>query len=201
MDESQYEQKLREQYIARCKKIIHHESITDWLSQPFRNCKDKDKIKALNACTEALLTDVIKLQLDLCSFYKVFEQNKSLFSSNEAFVLNRKAESIIRDTISLQNYLSEEREHHLDNAYIEQQGFKLNTRYIFTFPENPKLEPQEWIVTEFRAYDNGNIRAIRGHKIKTNGEPYARAQYISLPHTEHVLTENNNYIFVWKNEI
>lgn len=156
------------------------DTVVRLLSRQFQKNEDLDKQKALNACIEALNKDIKDKVFDLSGFYKILNDNSTFFCENEQISFIQEAESIIRGAIKIEIVKSNERVYQAETEYIAEQGYVLNERYIISLPNNPEVQSEEWVVTEFRVSEKGRINPVHGCKIKKDGSPYAKAQYISL---------------------
>lgn len=193
MNDHQDNSRRRIAEIKMLKERIDPETVAKCLSRQFEKCEDLDKKKALSLCFEALNKDVTDKVFDLCEFYNILNHHRIFFSEQEQICLIEDAESIIRDAITIEELQSRERVFEAETEFIAEQGYALNERYIISYPNNPEIQSEEWVVTEFRVYRNGKIHPVHGCKIKKDDTPYAKAQYISIKSkVEFVITKKES---------
>lgn len=180
MNDHQDNSRRRIAEIKMLRKEVDLEFVTKWLSRLFEKCVETEKLKALRVCIEALNKVTYEKVFDLGEFYKILNHNRIFFSEQEQICLIQEAESIFRKVINIEELKSSERVYEAETKYIAEQGYVLNQRYIISYPNNPEIQSEEWVVTEFRVYGNGKIHPVHGCKIKKDGTPYAKAQYISI---------------------
>lgn len=193
MNENQDNSRMRIAEIKMLHERIDTQIVAKWLSRQFEKCEDKDKLKALEVCIEALNKDISDKTFDLCGFYKILNQNRGFFTAKERICLIQEAETIIRDAIKIEELTSKERVFEAETKYIAEQGYILNERYLISYPNHPEIQPEERVITEFRIYGAGEIHPVHGCKIKKDGTPYAKAQYISIKSkVEFVITKKES---------
>lgn len=179
MNENQDNSRRRIAEIKMLSQQIDAGCVTKWLSRTFEKCEDKNKQKALKVCTDALIKDITDKAFGLCGFYKILNHNRAFFTEKEQICLIQDAETIIRDAIKIEELTSRERVFEAETRYIAGQGYVLNERYLISYPNNPEIQPEERVITEFRIYGAGEIHPVHGCKIKKDGSPYARAECIN----------------------
>ncbi|MBF0648737.1 hypothetical protein IR083_07885 [Dysgonomonas sp. GY75] len=180
MNEEADRSRRRTGEIERLKQSLGEDTVAGIISGQLQEGIYPETSKAVEACINALNRDIHDKIFDLSGFYHVLNEYNSLLSPAEQISIKRSAESIIRDAIKIEDLESRERVYQAEAGYIANRGYELNRRYLISFPGNPQKQPGEWVVTEFRVYRHGEIHPVHGCRIKINGTPYAKAQYISL---------------------
>ncbi|MDR1715399.1 MAG: hypothetical protein LBS20_06105 [Prevotella sp.] len=166
--------------IKNLREFLTKASVTKWMMRSFENSLNPDTAGAIGKCIDALFSTIDSGILDFEGMYRIFGEQGRFMSGSEYLTFIHSSEEIIRDFLKIEELESKERYYKLEMEFIREQGYALNERYIISFPENPGRPDEEWVVSEFRTGRNNRIRPVHGFKIKKNGEPYARAQYIYL---------------------
>ncbi|GAB6119596.1 hypothetical protein [Dysgonomonas termitidis] len=180
MNEGSDQSRRRIAEIKNLREFLTKESVTKWMMRPFENNLNPGTAGAIGKCIDTLFRSIGSRILDFEGMYKIFGEQRQSMSGSEYLTFIHSSEEIIRDFLKIEELESKERYYKLETEFIRKQGYVLNERYVIRFPENPGSPDEEWVVSEFRTGRDNRIRPVHGFKIKKNGEPYARAQYIYL---------------------
>jgi hypothetical protein len=182
----------RKERIERIKKSLDEECIRNWLFRAYKTCEDQTKIDAVNNCIDSLCKDICNKDFNLSGFYKAIAAHKERLSGQERLILTYVAEHICCDTIELEELQSKERVYEAELVLIAEEGYAVDELYIISYPDKPEIELEKWLVTEFGVYGDGIVRPIHGCKMKKDGTPSRKAQYISIGRSLVFLVERVN---------
>lgn len=180
MNEALSGSKNRKAQIKILKDFLKKDIITKWVLQSFDDNLTPATNEAVNKCIDVLFQFIESRILDFKGMYRIIETHRQFMTDSQYLTLINLSERIVRDFLKIEELESKERYYQQETEFILLQGYILNERYIISFPDNPDCEDEEWVISEFRTGKNNIIRPVNGFKIKKNGEPYAKAQYISL---------------------
>lgn len=175
------------------KDFLTRENISQWMMRSYDDVSNPATIEAINKCIDVLFQFINTKNLDFAGMHNIFEAHRQFMTDSEYLTFINNSERIVRDFLRMEELESKERYYSLETEFILNKGFVLNERYIISFPDSPELPDEEWVISEFATGRNNVIRPVHGFKIKNNGDPYARAQYISMP-------RDNNYTITRVND-
>jgi len=179
--------------IERIKESLKDECIRSWLIRVFGICDDKTKTDAVNNCIDSLVKDIRNKNYSLSEFYKAIAVDKEKFTNKEKFVLTHYAERVCDDAIELEELQSKERSYKAEFELIAKEGYTVNELYITSYPNNPEIKPEKWLITEFGVYGYGKIHPVHGCKMKKDGFPSRKAQYVGINYlVDYQLEKVNN---------
>lgn len=187
MNDALNQSNRRQAEIRRLTESLKIENVTRCFFNRYKGNTSPVLIKAINDCIDTLCLFLNNKVLDFAGMLWLFEPHQALLTEGDYLTLLTLTEEVIQEFLRVEQLRSKERIYEIETAYIASQGYELDQRYIISFPENPNKPDEEWFVTEFGIYGNNTIRPRNGCKIKKNGEPYAQACYISLPHDENII--------------
>jgi hypothetical protein len=168
--------------IERIKESLKDECIRSWLIGVLGIRDDKTKTDAVNNCIDSLVKDIRNKNYSLHEFYKSIAIYREKFTGKERFVLTHYAEQTGYDAIELEELQSKERSYRIELEMIAEGGYMVNELYILSYPDSSEIKPEKWLITEFGVYGKGEIRPVHGCKMKKDGTPSRKAQYILTNH-------------------
>lgn len=172
MNEQLVNAKRRKEEMERLRESL--ENIGERIKMLYKDITDTEIIDAFESCNDALDENIYNHVLDLQDFY--FSLDEPLSPTHKIQLINI-AENTVQDLLRLIQLESDERKYEAEMEYIEEQGYSVNKLYRINYSD--RYRPDEiWLITEFRVTSDGHIYPVHGCKIKNNGEPYKKAQYI-----------------------
>lgn len=173
--------KRREEDMKYRQYRLAPERLKDYLLSIVNKSNEENKIIAVQECVDALSNDLCNNCFSLNNFYKTLDTHKLILNRSEYIRLIYNAEDLVLDAIKNQENLTWKRRYIAENESIKDAGYEEGKIYIISYPNNPELKPEKWIITEFKIYGDGIIQPLHGCKMKKDGNPSRKAQFISMP--------------------
>ena len=172
MNDAQLASKRRQYEISISLEMTTDENIRKWLTRRRDISYSEKSFEAIMACSEILILFVHSKATDVDKLYEQYAPHRSNMTESEYLTLVTDSEDIIRKRLTVLRNQSKERVYQQEECYIASLGYKLDEKYIISFPNTPTRPDETWIITAYRLGENNRVIPDRGKKMKKDGTPY-----------------------------
>lgn len=184
MNDAQVSSQRRQHEISMCIIMTSDENIRKWITRRHENNTCEKSLQAIKACSEILVAFIQSKATDVDKLYEQYAVHRPNMTESEYLTLVTDTEDIIRKRLAVLRDESKERVYQQETEYIAANGYKLDKKYIISFPDTPTRADETWIVTAYRVGENNRIIPDTGKKMKKDGTPYLSDCSIHISSTQ-----------------